>query len=156
MAGREEKYKFFIAGIIQGSIKGESIHDQSNRDRIKDIILANFNDKETEGFCPFENHKNSITYDDKRAKEVFFMHIDKVRESDVLIVYLPEASLGTGIEMWEAYHHNKIIITISQMTTNWVIRILSDAVFKDIESFEEYVKSGKIKKMLGTKHSKGN
>ncbi len=143
-------YSFFIAGIIQGSKKGKSIYDQSYRDDIKEIIKDFF--KKSEVFCPFENHQNSISYDDDRAEKVFLTHLEKVRESHALVVYLPEASLGTGIEMWEAHQRERIIITISPMNTNWIIRILSDRIFPDIESFKRYVKSGDFKKLLDEKY----
>ena len=152
MSNSNKIYSFFIAGIIQGSKQGTKIYDQSYRDNIKTFLKDEFIGSDV--FCPFENHRNSISYDDKKAEEVFLMHLDKVRESHALIVFLPEASLGTGIEMWEAHHSGRIIITISPMDTNWIIRILSDRIFPDIDSFKRYVKSGDFKKILDEKYEK--
>jgi len=139
---------FFIAGIIQGSKKGRSIYDQSYRDSIRDILTSVFGADNIDVFCPFENHQQSVEYDDEKAKEVFFHHIDKLKSCHALIVYLPEASLGTGIEMWEAFHSGRIVITISPMHTNWVVRLFSDAVCADIDAFRELAASGSLQKIL--------
>ena len=36
---------------------------------------------------------------------MFERHNDMCREVDVVIAFVPEASMGTAIEMWEAYQH---------------------------------------------------
>ena len=75
-------------------------------------------------------------------------HIDEVKKSHCLIVYIPEASLGTAIEMWEAYQRNRVIVTISPMKTNWVVRIISDQICSDMNAFKDYVESGNLKRCL--------
>ena len=44
---------------------------------------------------------------------MFFRHNRMCREIDVLLAFVPEASMGTAIEMWEAYQHGAAVITIS-------------------------------------------
>ena len=56
--------------------------------------------------------------------------------------------MGSSIEMWEAYHHRIPVITITPMVTNWVVRILSDKVVKDIPDFARFVESGKLTELL--------
>jgi len=56
------------------------------------------------------------------------------------ITYLPEASMGTAIEMWECYRNKVRIWTISPMKENWSVRFLSDKIFKSLDEFEKYLK----------------
>ena len=145
------KIRCFIAGIIQGSKKNLDIHDQHYRDQIRSILETQ--DSDIEVYCPVQEHPNSVSYDDSQAREVFFTHLTRVRRSHILVVYLPEASLGSGIEMWEARQQNRLILTISPMTTNWIVRILSDVVFENLESFREFVESGALHRTLQERYS---
>lgn len=138
--------RFFLGGIIQGSHQDDSVHDQSYRDRIRGVIEEAFIDSSI--YCPVEEHPDSVTYDDDLAQKVFHRHIQLVREADVLIVYLPEASMGSGIEMWEAKQHHTFTITITSMRANWVVRLFSNAICRSIEDFESFVRSGALEDSL--------
>lgn len=123
--------KFFIAGIMQGSKTEKSIHAQSYRDEIKQAILKKFPDADV--YDPFEKNKNSLQYGDETGKEIFLRHNQMCRtEIDVLIAFVPEASMGTAIEIWEAWQNGATVIAVSPMTRNWVIRYLSNAVYPDM------------------------
>ena len=132
--------RVFIAGIIQGSKKGKVIHGQDYRERLKSIFYRYLPDWEV--YCPFSNHPNSIEYSNEQAKETFFHHIDLVKGSDLLVAYIPEASMGTAIEMWEAYKSGVAVWSITPMKENWVVRITSDRIFESIEELEAYLASG--------------
>ena len=147
----EPTYQFFLAGIIQGSKQDLDVHDQSYRDAIRTAIVRAIPNSHI--FCPVENHPESPSYNDEAAKEIFLTHMEKVKESHCLIVYLPEASMGSSIEMWEAYHHNIPVVTITPMVTNWVVRILSDKVVSDIQQFNQFVESGDLKELLSQRFS---
>ena len=138
--------RFFLGGIIQGSHQDDAVHDQSYRDRIRQLLEEAFIDSSV--YCPVEEHPDSITYDDALAQKVFEQHIQLVREADVLIVYLPEASMGSGIEMWEAKKHHTFIVSITSMRANWVVRLCSDAICRSIEDFEAFVRSGAFAESL--------
>jgi len=140
------RYRFFIAGIIQGSKHGLEVHDQEYRRILKRILQEAF-----PGcciLCPVENHPESVTYTDEKARRVFLDHVSKTRESHALVVYLPEASMGSAIELWEVFRERTLKVVISPMTGNWVVRILSDRVFSNLETFERFVRSGDMKIML--------
>jgi len=129
--------KIFISGVIQGSATDKSIFSQDYRIKIKSALSAKF--PEAEIFDPFDGHENSIDYDDAKGKETFMHHIDHLKSSDLVIAYLPHASMGTSIEIWEA-HINKIPVwTITPMSSNWVIRFCSRKIFRDIEDFAAFV-----------------
>jgi hypothetical protein len=132
------KFKnIFISGVIQGSALGRDIHSQEYRAQIKSILREAMPDSNI--YDPFDGHENSIDYDDDQGRKTFFHHIKLVQESDLVIAYLPHASLGTAIEIWESYKLGIPVWIISPMSTNWVVRFCSDKVFSDIESFADYL-----------------
>ena len=135
--------KIFLSGVIQGSSRDNSIHSQEYRSRIKNILRQAYPDAE---ICdPFDGHENSVDYDDEMGKRTFFNHLEKVRGSDLLVAYLPHASLGTAVEIWESHRNNIPVWTISPMRTNWVIRFCSERLFDDIESLAEFLRSENVK-----------
>jgi len=145
-------YRFFIAGIIQGSIRDHSVYDQSYRYIIKNALSEAFPDSRI--LCPVENHPESPSYDDEKARSVFIHNLNEVNKSHALVVYIPEASMGSAIEMWEAYNHKRVVITISPMKTNWIVRLFSDKVFKDTEAFATFVQTGSMADLLNERYGK--
>lgn len=138
--------KIFFGGIIQGSLQGKSIYSQDYREKLKTILKNKYPDIEI--FDPFENHNNSIDYNDDQAKETFYMHLDEIKSADLFLAYLPQASMGTAIEMWQANHHRIPIITISPMTTNWVIRLFAQKNFETVDGFEKFIQEDDLIKLL--------
>ena len=138
--------RIFLAGIMQGSHVAELVHDQSYRGSFRDLLQAHWPDAEV--YDPFANHANSVGYDLRRAKEVFHRHIDMCRQFDLVVAYVPEASMGTAIEMWEARQHGRRVVTITPLTHNWVVQITSDAVYHDRREFEHALASGDIDRLL--------
>ncbi|MCD6405888.1 MAG: hypothetical protein J7M19_08675 [Planctomycetes bacterium] len=139
-------YAFFLAGIIQGSITQRSTHSQDYRRLIREII-----EKHVEGarvYCPFENHPNSLEYDDSKASQVFFDHIQMAARTDCLVAYLPEASMGTAVEMFAAHNAGRAIVSVSPLGGNWTVRFLSDRVLGDLGAFGEFAASGHLVEFL--------
>jgi len=128
---------FFLAGIIQGSSKSRGLSDQSYRGHLAGILKKSFPDADI--ISPYDLHPNSIDYDLDKGKKTFLEMVSRAKQSDVLIAFLPEASLGTAIEMWESYRSGVTIWTISPMKENWVIRFFSHRVFNSLEEFEKYI-----------------
>jgi hypothetical protein len=139
-------YRFFLAGIIQGSMRGLATFDQGYRERIKSILNRAF--PRCDLVCPVENHPDSVLYSDGDAKATFFANVEKAKQCDALVVYLPEASMGSSIEMWEAFHERIPVFTITPLASNWVVRILSERVFPGIDEFGAFVESGGLMKVL--------
>jgi hypothetical protein len=146
------RYRFFIAGIVQGSHQDQQVYDQSYREEIKAVLKESFPNSQI--ICPMENHPDSVAYSDEKAREVFYHHLNLVRNAHCLIVYLPEASMGTSIEIWEAYQHKTVMVTITQMEWNWVVRLTSDHICKDLENFKTLVRSNILKKNIDKRYSK--
>jgi len=144
----------FIAGIIQGSQPGTRIHDQEYRQTLKQMIREAL--PEAEIFCPYEAHPDSVSYPDDKARRIFMEHIQKIRESRVLIVYVPQASMGCAIEMWEAAHAGVPVVTISPLSANWIVRLFSDKICRDLKEFGEWTGSGGLGRLIGGGFPKQN
>ncbi len=139
----------FVAGIIQGSLRDRTIHAQSYRDRLVGLLRAAF--PTVEVYCPIENYPNSLEFTDEVARATFLGLMQRAAEADVLVAYVPEASMGTAIEMWQAHRHGRLVITISPMAANWAVRFLSHVVLPDIDAFERFVGSGELARLLAAR-----
>lgn len=138
--------RIFIAGIMQGSRHDNGVDDQGYRQRIAAAIRARLPNAEI--VDPWELHPTSPSYEDELGKQVF-MELSKTAGTvDVLVAYLPQASMGTAIEMWEAYHAGAWIVTISPLAENWVIKFLSNRVVATLDEFEQFVASGEFEKSV--------
>jgi hypothetical protein len=94
------------------------------------------------------NHRNSLQYKSATGREVFFAHNLMCREMDVLLAYLPEASMGTAIEMWEAHQHGAAVISISPLKHNWAVKFLSHTIYADMIEFESAINNGSLKQKI--------
>jgi len=143
----------FIAGIIQGSIASDKVHAQDYRRRIKQVLEAHLEGARV--YCPFENHPNSLEYDDETAGKVFFDHITMAARADLLVTYLPEASMGTAVEMFAAHKAGRAVVTVSPLSSNWTVRFLSHRVLGDLDAFEEFVAGGALQEFLDEHYGRG-
>jgi hypothetical protein len=134
--------RFFLAGIMQGSHTQAALHDQAYRARITRLLESHF--PHAEVYDPRADHAESLAYDDALGRSVFFGHNHMCREVDVLLAFVPEASMGTAIEMWEAYQHGAAVLTISPLRHNWAVKFLSHALYADLEEFEAALRSGEV------------
>ena len=139
----------FVAGIIQGSLKDPTIHSQDYRERIVGLLRRTF--PEAEVYCPIENYPHSLGYSDDEARATFLGLMERAGEADVLVAFVPEASMGTAIELWQAHRRGRLVVTISPMAVNWAVRFLSAVVLPDIDAFERYVRSGELARLLASR-----
>ena len=107
--------RFFLAGIMQGSHLGEVLHHQGYRARLKQLLSDHF--PMADVYDPLADHQDSLNYDDARGRAVFRRHNEMCREVDVVIAFVPEASMGTAIEMWEAHQHGAAVVKIQCLAT---------------------------------------
>lgn len=140
--------KIFIAGIMQGSTKGHGIQEQNYRQLISKAVQIQH--PEAEIVDPFSLFPDSVTYDDARAKQVLFELAAEAGTSDIVIAYLPKASMGTALEMIRAYDNGKTIISISPMEANWVIRAVSTKIFPSLDDFLDWVSQTHLEELLNT------
>jgi hypothetical protein len=138
--------RLFLAGIMQGSHLGTALHNQDYRGRIKELLARHLPDVEV--YDPLADHRNSLEYDDDLGRGVFMHHNQLCSEVDIVLAVVPEASMGTAIEMWQAHRHGRLVITISPLRHNWAVKFLSDLLYADVQEFEEALTSGCLAKRL--------
>jgi hypothetical protein len=88
---------------------------------------------------PFDLYPESPYYGPEDGKRTFLDLVNRAKEADFLVAYLPEASMGTAIEMWQAYGEGIPILSISPMADNWVVKFLSARTFTTLEEFADFI-----------------
>jgi hypothetical protein len=132
--------KVFLAGIIQGSKVVAEIHPQDWREPIRRLLTRYV--PAAEVYCHYSEHPNSITYDLPAICATFEDGIARARACDLLVAFLPSASMGTAIEIYEAARAGAAVVTITPMAANWVIRAYSDRIFSSLAEFEQFLAAG--------------
>lgn len=143
--------RIFLAGIMQGSHLGSAMHNQDYRARLKRLLEEHLPDAEV--YDPLADHANSLTYDEERGREVFWRHNELCGQVDVVLAFVPEASMGTAIEMWEAWRHGRIVVCISPLKHNWAVRFLSHELYADVAQFEQALSSGSLAARLSERRA---
>jgi hypothetical protein len=148
---RSLQMRFFLAGIMQGSHLAATLHNQDYRARITRLLADHFPGAEI--YDPLADHADSLGYDDEQGRGVFFHHNHLCREVDVVLAFVPEASMGTAIEMWQAYQHGRAVIAVSPMKHNWAVKFLSHELYADLDELEAALTSGalaaRLREILG-------
>eukprot|EP00747_Dinoflagellata_sp_TGD_P178845 gnl/TRDRNA2_/TRDRNA2_28604_c0_seq1.p1 gnl/TRDRNA2_/TRDRNA2_28604_c0~~gnl/TRDRNA2_/TRDRNA2_28604_c0_seq1.p1 ORF type:complete len:191 (-),score=30.90 gnl/TRDRNA2_/TRDRNA2_28604_c0_seq1:93-665(-) len=141
--------RYFLSGVMQGSDPTGDVGklaDQDYRLRISNAIRKAFPDAEIVDPLEFAKAKarrqSSIPFeryfeDGDVIKETFCEIVDLAGKSDVIISNLPEASMGSAVELWEARRNRCRCYTVTHMTGNWVVRTVSDEIFTSLQDFEE-------------------
>jgi hypothetical protein len=132
--------RVFISGIMQGSRTDGGIDAQDYRREIARIVRRHVPGVEV--LDPFDLHPDSTGYGPAQAKQTLLEMAALAGQVDVLVAYLPSASMGTAIEMWNAYQRGRRVYTISPLEDNWVVRSLSERAFPDMAAFANFVASG--------------
>lgn len=142
--------KIFIAGIMQGSHVEAVLHQQDYRKHLRETLREAFPGAEI--YDPLEHHRSSLGYDDPTGRAVFMHHNRMCREVDVLLAFLPAASMGTAIEMWEAYQAGAVVIAITPMKKNWAVKFLSHEIYQGIDEFNAAVADGRLARRIAEVH----
>jgi hypothetical protein len=138
--------RIFLAGIMQGSHLALTLHSQDYRPRLRELLSRHLPDAQI--YDPFANHSNSIDYDDQLGRQVFLDHNRLCREVDCVLAFVPQASMGTAIEMWEAHRAGRAVIAISPLVHNWAVKFLSDVIYPDLPAFEAALADGRIEAII--------
>lgn len=139
--------RFFLAGIMQGSREDTGLHRQDYRARLADLLNEHLEDADI--YDPLAGHPESVAYSEDVGRRVFYEHNRLCREVDVLIAFVPEASMGTAIEMWEAHEHGRAaILTISPLEHNWAVRFCSHAIYPNFDAFENALRNGEVQQAI--------
>jgi len=136
--------RVFIAGIMQGSRNDRGIEAQDYRSEIAQIVRQYVPDADV--LDPFELYPDSVNYGPEQARRTFLNLVELAGQADVLIAYVPSASMGTAVEMWSAYQGSVRVYTISPLADNWVVHSLSERIFPDVAAFAAFVASGGLRR----------
>jgi len=143
MAGGE--LRFFLSGIMKGSQAATGLHAQDYRGQLASWIAEFFPGASI--YDPLQVQVAAAD-DPDASRRAFFAHNRRCGDVDVLVAYVPEASMGTAIEMWEAHRHGVAVISISPLHRNWVIRFLSHAIYADLEQFRAALADGTLRQRI--------
>lgn len=135
----------FIAGVMQGNKKKHGIRSQEYREKIAKHLSEILPGVDI--VDPDKTDPDRLKYNDEEAAEMFFRYCKVAGKVDFLISYLPEASMGSAVEMWIAHESNIPIVTISPISHNWVVRLLSNMIFPDFESFLKEFNNNSLKEL---------
>lgn len=138
--------RIFLAGIMQGSRREMSIAEQDYRGQLDAMLRRHLNGVEI--VDPFALHPNSVNYSPDEGRRTLFDMMEEAAGCDALVAYLPEASMGTALEMWRAYQNGRCVFAISPLSENWVVKFLSTRVFASLDAFREFVASGAFERAV--------
>lgn len=136
----------FLAGVMQGARLDRDIHAQDYRVRITEALCNCMEDVTI--VDPWAQNPNSVEYDEERARETFLTMTALAGEADLLIAYLPTVSMGTAMEMWQAYQAGAYIIAITPYVHHWAIRFTANEILPDLETLLEEIENGRIRRIL--------
>jgi len=138
--------RVIVVGILRGSRRGMSFHSQSYRKKIKALLERHVPGVEV--YSPIEGDRDKHDYGLVRGIEAFFDLVRRASQYDAIVTYVPEASMGSAIMMWEAYRNQRLVVTISPLKDNRTIKALSTALCKDMKEFTSFVQKGQFSALL--------
>jgi nucleoside 2-deoxyribosyltransferase len=143
--------RVFLAGIMQGSRLDHLIDSQDYRQLISDALQRHL--PHVEIIDPYALHPNSIHYDAETARTTFLTLTMAAAEADVVIAFLPQASMGTAMEMWSAFQAGKPIIAVTPLVHQWAIRFIANEILPDLDTLLAYIESGRLTAVLTSSRS---
>eukprot|EP00771_Trimastix_marina_P001630 gnl/Trimastix_PCT/2712.p2 GENE.gnl/Trimastix_PCT/2712~~gnl/Trimastix_PCT/2712.p2 ORF type:complete len:145 (-),score=32.88 gnl/Trimastix_PCT/2712:16-450(-) len=133
--------KYFLAGVIQGNNQGQGMESQDYRTQLQEIIQMH--DPTAEILDPWDltpGMEPPTTTD--RIRYVFEENVRRAaNDADIVVAFVPHASMGTSIEMYEAWRKGKRVYCITPLKTNWVCRLYTSRLFESIEEFGDFMGS---------------
>lgn len=127
------------------------ISDQDYRLRISNALKKNIPDVRISD--PWALNPGSVDYDLVKARQTFLEMTALAGEADLLIAYLPTVSMGTAMEMWQAFRSNTYIVAVTPHVHHWAIRFTADEVLPDLESLLDKIQDGHFSRICDLRHS---
>jgi hypothetical protein len=136
----------FIAGVMQGVRQDDQIDSQDYRVRISDSLRRHI--PQVYITDPWAMNPNSVNYDADKARRTFLKMTKVASQADLLIAYLPIPSMGTAMEMWEAFQAGTYIIAVSPLIHHWALRFTANEILPDLDSLIGEIENGRIQQLL--------
>lgn len=140
--------RIFLSGIISGSLAGKQIHQQTYRDELRAILQECL--PAAQILCPWDMHPDALSYGSGQAREALVAEVEAAASSDLIVAYIPQASMGTAIEIWEAHKRGVPVLAITPLTHNWVVMLTARRTFPTMESFAAFARSGGLAAFAAT------
>ncbi len=140
--GSERPFRVFLSGIMQAIREDDQIEDQHYRVQLRNAFQACIPDVQITD--PWAENPDSVNYGEEKARDTFLSLVRRASDVDLLVAYIPVASMGSAMEMWQAYENNVYVITISPMKHHWAVRFASHEVFEDLDSFLDLLQNGRF------------
>lgn len=134
--------RVFIAGVMQGDRQDLLLDDQNYRVQITQALRTHL--PQVEIIDPWAANPDGVHYEEERARHTFLTMTQKAGEADLLIAYLPKPSMGTAMEMWQAYQAGVYIVAVTPFCHNWAVRFTANEILPDLESLLLAIGNGRI------------
>ncbi len=141
-AGGSQPLRVFIAGVMQANRHDAEIESQDYRLQLHAALRQYIPDVQL--IDPWADNPGSLAYDEEQARHTFLSMTAKASEADLLIAYLPLPSMGTAMEMWQAYQGNTYIIAITPYVNHWAIRFTANEILSDMDSLMGLLENGRF------------
>ena len=145
-AGGSDALRVFIAGVMQANRFDTQLESQDYRLQISQVLRRHLPNVQL--IDPWAENPNSVNYDEDRARHTFLTMTHKASEADLLIAYLPLPSMGTAMEMWQAYQANTYIIAITPFVHHWAIRFTANEILPDLGSLFSLLENGRFQQEI--------
>ena len=122
--------------------KEEGIIDQAYRVDIVEALIETYEGIEIDD--SFVGHEDSVTYNNSKARQAFSDCLSRAVMADMVVAYIPEASMGTALEIYEAHKKGVYVVVITPLLSNWVVRLYADSVYPSLSDFVEGVHNGDL------------
>ena len=143
--------KVFIGGIMQGQRQDDQIDSQTYRVQITEAFQKSA--PEISMIDPWALNPDSVNYDADRARNTFITMTRKVQEADLMIAYIPRMSMGTAMEMWEAYNKGVYIVAVTPYIHHWAIRFTASEILPDLETLLADIENGRLPQLVRQQNS---
>ncbi|MCD4656478.1 MAG: hypothetical protein K8S87_02925 [Planctomycetes bacterium] len=140
---KKSEIKIFVSGIVHGSREND-VYPQCYRKRIVDVIEKSWQSAIV--ICPTIVNSKSLTESVTETAKAFEQQLSLLKKSNIVVAYIPEASMGTAIEIYNASMRGKYVVTITPLISNRMIRMFSHDIYDSVDSFEHACEIGKFKK----------
>lgn len=141
-AGSSEPLRVFFSGIMQATRSDNQIEDQDYRVRLRNAFQTCLPDVYITD--PWAENPDSVNYAEEQARHTFLSMVRSAKDVDLLVAYIPFASMGSAMEMWQAFENNVYVITISPLIHHWAIRFASHEIFPDLDAFLQLLENGRF------------
>jgi len=145
--------RVFIGGIMQGSHQANIMADQGYREAIADALRRRWADVEV--VDPLLLHPEGLVYGDESARQALLDMMALAPQCDLVVAYLPTASMGTALEIYSAYLASVPVVAVSPMQHNWVLRAFARRIYPDLPAFRAAVERAETPMDLAGDHVDG-